>query len=284
MQLLTSEPLVATLSAHTHRAVADLSGRNITPHLAIVLIGSNPDSLTYIDKKQARAKELGIVVSIYHIDENEPHEQAIVAVQHLAQDEEVHGIIVQLPLPTSWTKEQTDELISHIPVAKDVDGLTGAWVSSVAVTTDPATAIMASTVCIPPMVAAVLLLLNHYAITLTDKKIVLVGKGRLVGTPLEHYLHAAGCTVQSVDEETDDILSITTTADILVSGTGTQDLITYQWVQEGAVVIDCAKDVHRDSVDQVAGAVSPAKGGVGPVTVQWLLHNTVLAAVQQNKV
>ncbi len=281
MQLLSSAELVKTLAAHTERAAAELLERDIFPHLAILLVGSNSDSLTYIDKKQARAKELGITISIYHIEEEEPHDQAVLALDHLSTDEEVHGIIVQLPLPESWSKDETDQLLTHIAPEKDVDGLRGNWVETLTPSTDAAATIMSSQVALPPMVAAVVLLLNHHAISLVGKKIVLVGHGRLVGTPLLQFLTAMGLDVVAVDEETEKILGITKQADILISGTGQPDLITYLWIKEGAVVVDCARDVHRDSVDQIAEAVAPATGGVGPVTVQWLLHNTVLAATTQ---
>ena len=128
------------------------------------------------------------------------------------------------------------------------------------------------------MVAAVCLLLSHYKISLNDKRIVIVGKGILVGQPLVTFFQKLGYTVESVDEETEHILTITKQADILIAGTGSPDLITFQWVKAGAVVLDCAHDVHRDSVDQIAGAVAPATGGLGPLTVAWLLHNTIRAA------
>ena len=134
---------------------------------------------------------------------------------------------------------------------------------------------------LPPMIGAVVSLLDHYAISLADKKIVIVGKGRLVGEPLSTYFKAAGLDVESVDETTERILDVTKTADILITGTGEKDLITYQWVKEGAVVVDCAQDLHRDSVEQVASAVTPEIGGVGPLTVNWLLTNLITAAELQ---
>jgi len=176
-----------------------------------------------------------------------------------------------------------NELFQHIAPEKDVDGLRGDWRQQHYSSTSALSLKARLPLALPPMVAAVCLLLDYYKIQLENQKIVVVGKGMLVGQPLEAFLkNDQKLDVTLVDEETDDILAITSAADVLISGTGSKDLITYQWVKEGAVVLDCAQDVHRDSVDQVAAAVAPSVGGLGPLTVTWLLFNTVQAAGQQH--
>jgi methylenetetrahydrofolate dehydrogenase (NADP+)/methenyltetrahydrofolate cyclohydrolase len=174
-------------------------------------------------------------------------------------------------------------LIQTISPEKDVDGLRGDWQKLSHTQTSLAALSAPSPYAMPPMVNSVVSLLDHYQISLTDKKIVLVGEGRLAGGPLLTYFKKLDLDVVAVNEESEQILAISKEADILISATGVDNLITYQWVKEGAVVIDCAADIHEDSVVQVASALAPAKGGVGPLTVAWLLHNTVQASIQSRR-
>jgi len=279
MQVLQSRQLVEKIQTEIKRDAVDLIDRGIDPQLAIVMVGNNPASARYVGIKSERGKELGIICSLYHMEEGTTYEEIEATLKYLALDEEIHGIILQLPLPANFTREQTNRLIAAIPAEKDVDGLRGSWKTD-ALAKEPyslETMLSDHVHSLPPMVMSVLSLLDFYGITFANKQVVLVGKGRLVGEPLETYLKKSGAKVVSVDEETRNILKTTQTADILISGTGQDDLITYQWVKEGAVVVDCARDVHRDSVDQVASAVGPATGGVGPLTVAWLLHNLIQA-------
>lgn len=284
MKLLESAPIVKKFLLEFRKESADLIDRGVTPHLAVVLIGDDPDSLRYIDIKTKRAKECGITVSLYHMEDTTPEQDIFNVLDFLSADDEVHGIIVQLPVPGFNEPKKMEELLSHIAVQKDVDGLRGEWKKQHYSGTSLVALRAGFEYALPPMVAAVCILLDHYKISLADKNIVIVGKGVLVGQPLEFFLKdSQKLQVTTVDEKTDKILEITTAADILITGTGNKDLITYQWVKPGAVVLDCAADVHRDSVDQIVQAVAPATGGLGPLTVTWLLFNTLRAAVNQSK-
>ena len=279
MKLLESAPIVATLFQEMRITSAELIDRGINPHLGVVLVGNHPDSLKYIDIKTKKAKECGILVSVYHIEEDAPRQEILDALDYLSSDDEVHGIILQLPLPGEISQSELEAIFSHIASEKDVDGLRGDWRSQHYDGTGAVAMRAGFDHALPPMVAAVCLLLDHYKISLVDQRIVVVGKGMLVGQPLEAFLkNDQKLDVTLVDEETDNILSIAQSADILIGGTGSSNLITYQWVKEGATVLDCAQDIHRDSVDQVAGAIAPAVGGLGPLTVSWLLFNTLRAA------
>ena len=169
-------------------------------------------------------------------------------------------------------------LLSLVPASKDVDGLGGHWQKQAGQALTLKELLEPQNALLPPTVSSVLSLLDQYSISPRDKRTVMVGRGRLVGRPLEEYFKHLGLEVASVDEETPGILAITQTADILISATGEPDLITYQWVKQGAVVVDCARDIHEDSVGQVASALAPSRGGVGPLTVAWLLYNTIIAA------
>jgi methylenetetrahydrofolate dehydrogenase (NADP+) / methenyltetrahydrofolate cyclohydrolase len=278
MKSLTSTPFIDQLHHKLKQRAAALIDRGAEPHVAVVLVGDDPQSLTYTDIKSKRAKEDGIILSLYHIEADKQVDEVADVLKFLANDSEIQGIVLQLPLPDRFSAEQLERLIALIPEAKDVDGLAGDWKRFTYSSTEAALLAQPQGAAMPPMVLSVLSLLNHYNIDPTGQKIVIVGRGRLVGAPLEAFFQKLNLDVSSVDEHTDHILEIAQEADILISGTGQENLITYQWVKPGAVVIDCANDVHTDSVSQVAGALSPAKGGVGPLTVAWLLNNVLNAA------
>lgn len=278
MQELSSKSVVASLHTDIRSRTAALIDNGIDPHLAVILIGEDPQSLTYVEMKEARAKEDGIILSLYHLDETVDYEEVVRTVGFLGEDPEVHGIIIQLPLPSRFSKGQLESLIACIPASKDVDGLRGAWEALQYTATSIKALSAPQAAPLPPMVLAVMSLLDHYKVGVQGKRIVIVGKGRLVGAPLTRFFHKLGLNVEAVDDETDNIIATTKEADILITGTGEPDLVTYQWVKEGATVIDCSGDVHADSVGQIAGGLSPAKGGIGPLTTAWLLHNVVNAA------
>lgn len=280
MHLLTSDAIIGKFYEKLHAEGAALVDAGVSPHLAVVLVGSNEDSLRYIDIKTKRGKEVGLMVSVYHLEPEEAAAQLIPTLDYLSDDADTHGIIVQLPVP-GYGEKDLPAVFEHIAPEKDVDGLRGDWRSQSYENMSEAELLKDRPFALPPMVASVCTLLNHYQIDLVGKKIVIVGRGVLVGQPLEAFFSAQGLDVQTVDEDTDHILDITKQADVLIAGTGTPNLITYQWVKEGAIVLDCAQDAHRDSVDQVASAVAPATGGLGPLTVTWLLQNTLTATAHQ---
>lgn len=282
MKELISAPISANLFEEIrHQAGLLRDETNQHAHLAVILVGNHPDSLRYIETKTKRGKEAGIEVSLYHLEEGVSQEEITHTLDFLSSDQEVHGIIVQLPLPGKRSHEELAEIFTHIAAAKDVDGLRGEWQQQNYTGLSEEEMDAAGPLFLPPMVAAICLMLSHYQIDPKGKKTVIVGNGVLVGRPLNSYFSKLGYDVQVVTRSTDHILDIAKQADILVGGAGSKDLITYQWVKEGAVVLDCAQDVHRQSVDQLASAVAPAIGGLGPLTVSWLLHNTLRAARQQ---
>ena len=281
MKHLLSKELVASINLETRKLVAEAVDAGVDPQLGVIMVGAHPASVRYVGIKSRQAKENGIILSLYQMDDDVSFEQIEEAVRFLDADTDVHGLIIQLPLPERFTAQQTDHLIGLISPAKDVDGLRGDW-KTLAYTKYGLESLLApAPLALPPMVESVTSLLDYYEIDLAGKRIVLVGEGRLVGSPLRSYLEALGMDVVTVDEETEKIFDVTRTADILIAGTGQDELITYEWIKEGAVVIDCAADIHTDSVEQVASAVAPSRGGVGPLTVAWLLHNSAQAALRE---
>lgn len=209
------------------------------PKLAIVMVGDDPASKIYVNLKMKKAQELEIVTEL-RTDLNT----------------DADGIIVQLP--------GGENLINSIPLEKDVDGL------------------RENSPFLPATVKGILSILDSIASLQNDAVFVIVGQGKLVGKPLANYLEKAGHTVIRCDITTPDLKKETLKGDVLVSATGVAGLITTNMVKPGAVVIDCGSpkpEVDFEQVKDVASAITPVPGGVGPMTVISLLENTYEAAI-----
>lgn len=263
MKLLNGQELADFIKERQARQVRALrQAYNIYPKLSIVQTVDN----TVIDKYVALKKDYGndILVDVEHhkVDQNE----ALNVIQRLNQDVTVHGIIIQLPLADP---EHTIELLNAVTPIKDVDGLgdSAAW--------DPATA------------TAINWLLAGYNIQLSQKNIVIVGKGKLVGGPLAKMWQASGLKVTTVDKATSDITAILQRADIIVTAAGVPGLIKSVMVRPDSVVIDAATasesgkivgDVAEEIRQRHDLTITPAVGGVGPLTVTALFDNVIRAA------
>lgn len=262
MKILNGAELAGYIKVRHLQRVRSLRGVKIVPRLAIVQVKADPVINTYVRLKQRYGGDIGALVDVHKIEQGEAAE----LLNKLSNDASVHGIIVQLPLSDT---SQTDELLNLVPPAKDVDGLGKRPVF------DPAT----------PM--AILWLLNGYNVELRDKQILLVGHGKLVGTPLSRMLIKSQLDVSVADANTRDLTAKTKEADIIISATGVPGLITSDMIAKGAVVVDAgvagedgqtvgdlAEDVYaRDDL-----TLTPKKGGVGPLTVCALFENLLLAA------
>jgi methylenetetrahydrofolate dehydrogenase (NADP+)/methenyltetrahydrofolate cyclohydrolase len=244
------------------RALRQADG--IAPHLAIIRTNPDPVVDSYMKLKQSYGEDINIDVTVHTIDQSE----AIETIKKLNNDEKIHGVIVQIPLPDP---PQTEEILNAVAAGKDVDGLADKTEF------DPAT----------PM--AIDWLLAGYNISLKDKKIVIVGQGRLVGDPLAHLWKQSGQDVTTLDRTNQDIAKQTSQADILICATGRPSLIKSDMVKEDAVIVDAG--VATDSNDLVGDVdpevrelpnitITPEKGGVGPLTVSALFENVIRAAMK----
>lgn len=257
---MTSHTIVHKLYDELQTRIDTLKEHGHEPHLAVVLVGHNPKSELYVSSiKQRRAQELGIAFTIHRLAETASEEKIIETIEELNNQESVTGIIVQLPLPESI---HVDRVLNSVAAHKDVDGLRKGSDFT------------------PPTVCAILKLLEAYDIILRDKKISIVGKGRLVGAPLYEELRQLKLDVTACDESIEDLTSCTLGADILISATGEPHLIQPSMVKDGAVVIDVDADVQYEAVAEKVAYITPQKGGVGPLTVACLLENVVTAAEQ----
>lgn len=243
-----------------------LKKKKIVPQIAVILVGENPVSLSYVQLKEKKARELGVQFKLYHLPENVAQNSIKILIQDLNKNKFIHGIIIQLPLPKNFDREAILRLIDP---QKDIDGFYGDF---------PA-----------PTASAIIEILDFYKIDLKSKKIVLVGHGRLVGGPLEKILIEKGLKPIICDSKTKDLKSQTKKADILISATGMPGLIAFDMIQKNTIVIDAGTaeldgklvgDVSPE-VYQKAHTYTPTPGGVGPVTVAVLMKNLVSTICDQ---
>jgi len=248
----------------------------VSPGLTVVLVGGDPASQVYVRNKDRAASEAGFVVNTLRLPAETAQAELEAAVQGLADDPEVHGILVQLPLPKGL---DADAVVDRIPAAKDVDGLTLASVAALV------TGREGLRPCTP---AGCIEILDRYDIPLEGKHVVVVGRSMLVGKPFAQMALARNATVTVCHSRTADLAAECRRADIIVAAVGVPRLIQGDWVCEGAVVLDVGinrgedgrlvGDVDHDAVLGRAGAITPVPGGVGPMTIAMLIQNTLLAA------
>ena len=235
---------------------------HIVPRLAIVHTSDNPVVDTYLRLKQIYGSDISIEVNIYKPSKSELIEQ----IELLNNDDNIHGIIIQLPLADLT---QTDLAIKAVEPKKDVDGLGG------------------KSVFIPATATAIDWLLAGYNVDLVGKKIAIIGKGRLVGAPLASLWKNAGLDVTVCDIKTTDLVGVVKTSDVIVTATGVPGLITSEMIRSDAIVVDAGTaaengkiigDLSIDVRERKDLTITPLKGGVGPLTVAALFDNVILAA------
>jgi methylenetetrahydrofolate dehydrogenase (NADP+)/methenyltetrahydrofolate cyclohydrolase len=237
--------------------IASVRALGIHPGLAVVLVGDDPNSRIYVAAKQRHASKLGIAFELKYFHDNAKDSDILKSLAELSQNQSIHGIIVQMPLPEG---HDTELILKALDEEKDVDNLTG------------------KSKFIAPTPQSVLKILDHYKIKFGDKRTLLVGNGRLVGRPLSRILSSKGINHDMVDVTETDLAKKTLEADIIITATGQDGIIHQDMVKEGVVVIDASRDVDFESVCTKASLITPPKGGLGPVTVAYLLTNVVRAA------
>jgi methylenetetrahydrofolate dehydrogenase (NADP+) / methenyltetrahydrofolate cyclohydrolase len=252
------------------------------PSITVIQVGDDPASSVYVRGKHRAAQEVGFRSAIEHLPATISQADLHRRIDALAQDPQVDGILIQMPLPQPLDANQA---LERIPPHKDVDGLHPYNAGRLA---------QGNPTFIPATPLGVLELLRREHIDPTGARAVIVGRSRLVGRPLALLLLQNHATITICHSKTRDLPAITTTADILVAATGAPGLIRGQHVRPGATVIDVGitrdpntnrltGDVDRASVDPIAGAITPVPGGVGPMTIAMLLVNTLRAFRQHSE-
>lgn len=250
------------------------------PGLAVVMVGDNPASAAYVRNKERACERLGIASFGSHLPANISQTDVAVLIDQLNQDPRVDGILIQLPLPNHL---DAVALLNRIDPAKDADGLHPENMGRL-IRGEPG---LRS--CTP---AGIMAILKEYDIEPAGQKAVVLGRSILVGKPMALMLLEANATVTMAHSRTTDLPELCRQADILVAAVGRPGMINAEWIKPGATVIDVGinrvqdttsgksklvGDVDFDSVEPIAGAITPVPGGIGPMTVTMLLHNTLLS-------
>ncbi|HVV79597.1 MAG TPA: bifunctional methylenetetrahydrofolate dehydrogenase/methenyltetrahydrofolate cyclohydrolase FolD [Pseudolabrys sp.] len=268
--------IAKTIRAECAKRTADLAERGCKPGLAVILVGSDPASRIYVRNKMRACEEVGIRSQTITLPESVTQQQIVDTIRRLNEDEQLHGILVQLPLPKHLNVAET---IGTISAEKDVDGFHLYNAGGL---------ILGNTAFPPCTPYGVTKLLEHEQIELEGKNVVVVGASNIVGKPMALMLMHREATVSICHAKTKDLAQYTILADILIVAAGRPNLILPQMVKTGAVVIDVGinrtpdgrlvGDVDFEGVRKKASYITPVPGGVGPMTVTMLLANTISSA------
>jgi len=285
-QIIDGKNIAAEIRAEAKQEVDALIAQDIQPCLAVVLVGNNPASKAYVGSKVRACEETGVKSIKIELSADITEAALLEEIDALNNDVHVHGILVQLPLPHHMDEELVTE---RIDPAKDVDGFHPVNVGKLSIGIDCLTPCTPSG--IPEMIV-------RSGISMSGKHAVVIGRSNIVGKPMMNILvqkgEKANCTVTCCHSGTDHLANYTRQADILIAAIGVPEFVTAGMVKEGATVIDVGinrvdddndprgyrlvGDVDYDDVFDVAGAITPVPGGVGPMTVAMLMKNTVKAA------
>ena len=254
---------------------SSISNLQLRPKLGVVFVGNNKASQSYINKKRLACQKVGINFSLFQFKENISEQELIAELKKIQNDPALTGLIVQLPIPKHL---QTQNILDTVQAKFDVDCLNSSYLQNLS---DPEKSIL------PPTPAAIIEILKKLKVNFSTKQFVILGNGRLVGKPLTIILQKLGAEVITCDKKTKNIPEICQKADVIITATGQKDLVRGDMVKPGAIVIDAGVsfigkkmfgDINFDEVKNIASAVTPTPGGVGPITVAMLLKNTYEAS------
>ncbi len=256
---------------------------NIKACLAVILVGSDPASGVYVNNKKKACEYCGIKSLSYELPDSSTEEEVLALIDKLNKDDEVTGILCQLPLPSHINE---DKVIDAISPLKDVDGFSKLSVGALSIGAPGFVS------CTP---AGIIQLLKRSDIAISGKRCVVMGRSNIVGKPMAMLLLRENGTVTVTHSKTENIKEITKEADILVVAVGKPEMVDASYVKDGAVVIDVGihrldpeknngrklcGDVKYDEVSKVASAITPVPGGVGPMTIAMLMYNTLEGALR----
>jgi methylenetetrahydrofolate dehydrogenase (NADP+)/methenyltetrahydrofolate cyclohydrolase len=273
--LLDGKALAAKIRKEIASEVSELKSRGITPALAVIIVGDDPASRKYVDNKKKDCAECGIKSIEIALPADVPEDVLLGKIGELNSDRGVHGILVQLPLPKAFDERR---IIDAIDPAKDVDAFHPSNVGRI---------MIGNYGFVPCTPAGVMALLDEYSISPEGKNCVVIGRSNIVGKPMAMLLLQRNGTVTICHSKTKNLPEITKRADILVCAVGKAGFLTADMVKPGAVVVDVGMnavdgrltgDADFENVSRLAGFITPAPGGIGPMTRVMLLKNTLKAA------
>ena len=279
-----AENLISNVGNAVERLIKD---HNFKPGLAVVLVGDNPASEVYVRNKVKQTEKAGMVSIEHRLPDTTSESELIALVKNLNDDDNIDGILVQLPLPNHIDE---NSIINTISPSKDVDGFSIPNVGLLSTSGDGL---------IPCTPLGCLLLLKDCLGNLAGKTAVIVGRSNIVGKPMAQLLIKENCTVTIAHSKTIGLPDVCKNADILVAAVGRPEFVKAEWIKKGAVVIDVGinrlpavgdkksklvGDVDFESVSKICSAITPVPGGVGPMTIACLLRNTVTAACKRRDI
>jgi methylenetetrahydrofolate dehydrogenase (NADP+)/methenyltetrahydrofolate cyclohydrolase len=275
-QIIDGKAIAAKIRGNLSVTVAELKSKGITPGLAVVLVGEDPASKVYVSMKEKACADVGIFSDEYKLPAETSEADLLALIARLNNDPRIHGILVQLPLPKHIN---SDKVLETISPAKDADGFHPYNVGRLVIgkpTFQP---------CTP---YGVMVLLEEAGVNLAGKEVVIVGRSNIVGKPVAFMCLQQNATVTICHSKTRDLAAKVAQADVLIAAVGVPEMIKGEWIKEGAVVIDVGVnrvgdkklvgDVEFATAEKRAAAITPVPGGVGPMTITMLLHNTVESA------
>lgn len=278
--ILDGKAVSAKVKEEVKEEVEALKKQGVSVGLAVIIVGNNPASRTYVNNKKKACEAAGILSEEYALPEETTQEELLALVEELNHKDSINGILCQLPLPKQLDEEA---VIAAISEKKDVDAFSAVNVGHI---------MIGDYSFLPCTPAGIMEILRHYNIDVAGKECVVIGRSNIVGKPMAMLLLHQNGTVTICHSKTKNLKDVTSRADILVAAVGIPHFVTADMVKEGAVVIDVGMDrdengklcgdVDFAAVEPKASYITPVPGGVGPMTIATLLKNTVTAAKQQN--
>ena len=272
-KILDGKALAQLAEEDIKLSVSQLKKNGITPTLATILVGVDPASATYVKMKQNACARLGMDSMAVELGKETSTEELLEAIKKLNQDDNVHGILLQHPVPSQINERKCFDAIN---VEKDVDGVTCMGFGQMTMGEE------AFGSCTP---AGIMRILEHYKIEISGKNAVVIGRSPILGKPMAMMLLNENATVTICHSRTENLQEHIQNADILVGAVGVPRLIQKDWIKNGAVVIDAGYhpaekcgDIDLEGIESIASAHTPVPGGVGPMTINTLILNTLSAA------
>jgi methylenetetrahydrofolate dehydrogenase (NADP+)/methenyltetrahydrofolate cyclohydrolase len=274
--IIDGKSIAKDIRENLKQEAADLKENGIVPGLTVILVGEDPASQAYVRNKEKACEDVGIYSEVIRLSDTTSQESLLKQIKQLNENPNIHGILVQLPLPGHMN---SDAVIQAIDPRKDVDGFHPINVGNLVVGQEGF---------LPCTPYGIMELIRRTGTSLEGKHAVVVGRSNIVGKPIAHLLLRENATVTICHSRTANLAEITKQADILIAAVGRPNMIDRQHVRPGTVVIDVGinrvadgrlvGDVNFDSVKEVAGHITPVPGGVGPMTIAMLLKNTLESA------
>lgn len=276
--ILDGRKVAQTVKDELKGQIDELQSKGITPKLATVLVGDDEASKTYVQMKANTCHKLGMASERVFLPEETTTEELLDVIQRLNEDPEVHGILLQHPVPSHIDERQAFDAIS---LDKDVDGVTSHGFGAT-------TFQLGAYPCCTP--AAILQVIDYYGLDVEGKHAVVIGRSPILGKPVSMMLLNRNATVTICHSKTENLPKVVKQADIVVAAVGRPKFVKGDWLKEGAIVLDAGYnpgnigDADYDTCYAKSSAITPVPGGIGPVTISMLLKHTVEAAQKQCKV